>query len=182
VTAGATVAALAVALLACTQSAVAAEAAREYELKAAFLYNLARFVEWPARGVTTPGVLTLCVLGDSPFGGDLDPIVGKAVGRATLRVRATAIDSAAGCQILFVSSSETPRLEQDLARLRGRPILTVGDTAGFAERGAVVNFYFDQARVRFEINIDAAQRSGLTVSSQLLRLARIVHDRGGAHD
>ncbi len=181
-TAQTTIAALAAALLVCMRPAVAAEAAREYELKAAFLYNFARFVDWPAQGVTTPGVLTLCVLGDSPFGRDLDPIAGKTVGRASLRVRGITIDAASGCQIVFISGSEAPRLERDLARLRGSPVLSVGDSPGFAERGAVINFYLDQAKVRFEINIDAAQRSGLTVSSQLLRLARIVHDRGGAND
>jgi hypothetical protein len=165
------------AVCACLPAPSAANPAGEYEVKAAFLYNFARFVEWPAQGHSQPNVLTLCILGGNPFGSDIDALAGKSVGQATLQVRRIGIEQASACQIVFISSSEGPRLESELAQMRGRPVLTIADSPGFSERGAVINFYLDQGKVRFEINIDAAQRSGLTISSQLLRLARITHDR-----
>jgi hypothetical protein len=149
---------------------------REYEVKAAFLYNFARFVDWPAGG----GV-TLCLLGGDPFGGDIDIVAGKPVGTSRLQVRRIEGEQTDGCQIVFVPASQAGRLARVLDGLKGRPVLTVGDAAGFAERGAVINFYLEQNKVRFEINIDAARRTGLPISSQLLRLARITHDRTGSN-
>jgi hypothetical protein len=153
----------------------------EYQLKAAFLYNFARFIDWPVRGRANPGDLNLCILGDSPFGPDIDLINGRTVGQATVRLRRVLIDGVGSCQLLFIASSESSHLERDVVRLRGLPILSVGDSTGFSERGIAINFYIEQSKVRFEINIDAVQRSGLTISSQLLKLARITHDAVGSH-
>jgi len=177
----ATAAALLVALLALPFRASPDSPVGEYQLKAAFLYNFARFIDWPVRGRANPGELNLCILGDSPFGSDIDPINGKTVGQATLRLRRVQIDGVGSCQILFIAGSESSHLERDSARLRGLPILSVGDSTGFSERGIAINFYIEQSKVRFEINIDAVQRSGLTISSQLLKLARITHDAVGSH-
>lgn len=147
----------------------------EYDVKAAFLYNFARFVEWPDVGAV-PSV-DVCVVGADPFGSALDAIKGKPLGRATLRVRRAEPDKLGGCELVFIPASESGRLESVLQAVKGRALLTVGDGPDFAQRGAVIGFYPDQSKVRFEINIDAARRSGLAISSQLLRLARITHDR-----
>jgi len=177
---GALTIALACLFVLSTASAFAASAG-EYQVKAAFLYNFARFVDWPNRSGATASV-TICILGDDPFGGDINVIVGKPVGDRKLQVRRLASASgAADCQILFVSGSESPDLGRALGAIKGRPVLTVADTPGFAERGVVINLYVDQGKVRFEINVDAAKRAQLDISSQLLKLARITKDKGGAN-
>ena len=169
---------LAVAIAAALASAGvrAAEPERfsEYQVKAGFLYNFAKLIEWPA---DTPPTLSLCIVGDEPFGPAREAMDGKAVGDKSLAVRAAA--SAAdlrGCQIVFIAASETGRLPALLQDLRERPVLTGADGAGQAARGAVAGFYRDGDKVRFEINVDAARRARLSISSRLLNLARIVHD------
>lgn len=154
--------------------------AGEYQVKAAFLYNFARFVEWPAQA-HRPGELTLCIVGADPFGADINQVMGKVVGNDRWSVRRVTSDMVTGCQLVFIGGAESSTLNKVLAGVRGRPVLTVTDSNGFAERGAVLNFYTEQNKIRFEINIDAARRSGLTISSQLLRLARITHDKSDAN-
>lgn len=169
------------ALLACLPPEALAASAGEYQVKAAFLYNFARFVDWPNRS-GEPASVTICILGDDPFGGDINAIVGKPVGDRKLQVRRLGSGSgAADCQILFVSGSESSDLGRALGAIKGRPVLTVGDTPGFAERGVVINLYVDQSKVRFEINLDAAKRARLNISSQLLKLARITKDKGASN-
>lgn len=170
-----------VALLSCLAPAADAAAAGEYQVKAAFLYNFARFVDWPSSAAGGASFV-LCILGDDPFGGEINVIAGKAVGGKTLQVRRLASAAAvSSCQMLFISASESGSLGQALAAARGRPILTVGDTPGFAERGVAINLYVDQSKVRFEINLDAAKRAQLNISSQLLKLARITKDKGASN-
>lgn len=152
-----------------------ARAQSEYQVKAAIIYNIARFVDWPPPG--RPNV-SLCILGGDPFGSGIDVLAGRPVGQATLQIRRIARpDEARGCQLVFIGGSEASRLRTTLAALPQGQVLTVADTPGFAETGVAVNLYLEEGRVRFEVNIDAAQRSGLTISSQLLKLARITHDR-----
>jgi len=152
-----------------------ARAEAEYQVKAAILYNIARFVDWPGGGRPT---VTLCILGADPFGPAIDSLVGHPVGQGQLEVRrVTHASDLRACQMLFIAGSEADHLKADLAQVAHAPVLTVADTAGFAQAGVVVNLYLEQNRVRFEINIDAAQRSHLPISSQLLKLARITHDR-----
>ncbi|MGH9509604.1 MAG: YfiR family protein, partial [Terriglobales bacterium] len=112
------------------------------------------------------------------FGPALDRMIeGKSVhGKKLVARRLGRAEEAGTCQVLFVSSSENGRLTQILASLRGRSVLTVGETEGFAHRGGVINFQLEGSKVRFEINLDAAERSGLTMSSQLLKLAKIVRE------
>jgi hypothetical protein len=145
----------------------------EYRVKAAFLYNFAKFVQWPAqvfKNSSTP--IAICVLGPSPILRPIEEaVVDKTIeGRAIVVTTRPDIKRANGCQILFVSSA----LPQD-ARSMG--VLTVGETAGFAAEGGVVNFKIESGRVRFEINQDAAEKSGLKISSKLLSLAEIVKTR-----
>lgn len=157
--------------------APASAAEGEYQVKAAMLYNIARFVDWPAarRGQAS---VYLCILGADPFGRDIDVLEGRPVGAGVLKIRRIERpDETATCNMLFISRVEGARLGAVLQAVRDKPLLTVTETPGAAERGAVLNLFLDQNRVRFEINVDAAQRSGLTISSQLLKLARITHDR-----
>lgn len=153
--------------------------AGEYEVKAAFLYNFARFVEWPDRSfASAQSDFTICVLGSDPFGRTLDDALeGKTIG--SRRVKLERVKDAARsrqCQIVFVSPSDGGRLPEIIDQLRGASVLVVGETDGFAQAGGTVQFTLDEDRVRFTINPDAAERAGLRLSSKLLALAKIVHD------
>ena len=146
----------------------------EYRLKAAFLYNFARFVEWPT-DPSAPGgsSLTVGVLGEDPFGPILlDTVKGKLVQGKKLRIRRfQTVGEVTDCDVLFISTSEKDRLSAILARLRGQSVLTVGETEGFLERGGMIEFKIRRGAVRFEVNLAAAEHEGLRVSSQLLRVA-----------
>jgi hypothetical protein len=153
----------------------------EYEVKAALIYNLAKFVEWPPSALpdAQPNLL-LCVLGHDPFGANLEQtIAGKLVhGKALTIRRFHKADNAHGCHIVFISSSERGHLAQLLNAFQGGPVLTIGEMEQFATRGGMVNFIIEDNRVQFEINIDAAERAGLKISSRALKLARVVRSLG----
>jgi hypothetical protein len=149
---------------------------REYEIKAAYLYNFLNYIEWP-NGSLPPegGTITIGVVGENPFGEALDPLKGKQVKGRTLAVKE--VSSAAdlkGCQIVFISPSEKDRYPQLLDSLKDSRTVTVSEIDGFAQRGGMINFIYERNRVRFEINQDAARSKGLTISSELLKLARLV--------
>jgi hypothetical protein len=149
----------------------------EYQLKAVFLFNFAQFVEWPAAAFPAPDApLVIGVLGSDPFGPALDEVVrGETIGPHRLEVRRyTRLDEVGPCQILFIGASEATRLEQVLGRLRDRPILTVSDLEGSALRGVMIRFVPENGRIRLRINLEAARKAGLQVSSKLLRRAEIV--------
>ena len=152
----------------------ASAAAPEYDLKAAFLFNFAKFVEWPESafaGDRTP--LTICVYGEDPFGSTLDGVVqNERVGERTLLVqRPDSLDDLGGCHVLFVGRSEKDRLGEVMAQVSGKPVLTVADTDGFLRAGGIINFVLEGSKVRFLIDQEAAGRSGLVISSKLMRLA-----------
>jgi hypothetical protein len=145
----------------------------EYEVKAVFLLNFARFVEWPA--ATAPEPYVVAVLGDDPFGPLLDRAFEKGGGGRRWEVRRIArVESAGGSQILFISRSEAPRLAAILGPLRGAPVLTVSYIPDFARRGGMIGLRLEDRRVRFDIDLTPASASGLRLSSQLLKLARSV--------
>jgi hypothetical protein len=151
----------------------------EYEVKAAFLYNFAKFVEWPAEAFDDADApLTIGVLGEDPFGDTLEQTVkGKTANGRKLAIRRFhKVRDLQPCHILFISSSEKRHLSEILDRLKGSSVLTVGEVEGFAKRGGVINFFVEDNRIRFEVNVDAAKRAKLKMSSKLLRLARIVRD------
>ena len=153
------------------------DASLEYQVKAAFLYNFAKFVEWPAGKLGDGGSpIAVCVFGRDPFGATLDQTLqGKTANDRTLVVRrATAAADLKRCHILFISSSEKKRMAETLQSLGGGSVLTVGETEGFTEQGGMVNFTREQNKVRLEINPAAAARAGIRISSQLLKLARVV--------
>ncbi|MCK9199662.1 MAG: YfiR family protein [Gallionella sp.] len=167
---------LAVALCAALSCGGAWAAPSEYEVKAAFIHNIAKFVEWPAASPVS-GSARLCVAGKDPFGGALDALQGKRIGELSWEiVRVDVGASLKKCRVLFIATSERSRFGQVLEGVANSPVLTVGDTEGYAEQGVMVNLYQEGSNVRFEINLEAVRRAGLRVSSRLLSLARVVHE------
>jgi hypothetical protein len=154
-----------------------AQTVDEYQVKAAFLFNFAKFVEWPPLTFKTDrDPVRICILGQDPFGSVLkDAVGGKTVlGRPFVVTEVADTNQAAVCQILFIGSSERKRLRSIFAALRTMGILTVGETDGFASQGGIVNFKLEDNRVRLEINQEAAGTARLRISSQVLNLAQIV--------
>ena len=148
---------------------------REYEMKAAYLYTFAQFVTWPAEafaGSSAPVVIG--ILGDDPFRETLDRTIrNQTVRGRPIHIRRTArIEDLRSCHILFLSSTERRRLPQVLAGLRGASVLTVSEMEHFGSQGGMVTLYSESDKVRFAINVAAAERAGLKVSSKLLKLAR----------
>lgn len=152
----------------------AAHATRaEYEVKAAFIYRIAGFVEWPGQAAGTAAPLRLCLLGGNPFGTALDSIRGRLVDGRRLDVAILDIDaSLAGCAMLYIAPAANRHLERIVALSRQTGMLTLGDSEGYARRGVMLNFLAEGERVRFEINRDAAQQGGVKISSKLLAIAR----------
>jgi hypothetical protein len=153
-------------------------ASAEYQIKAVFLFNFARFVDWPAKAFPdADSPFVIGILGDDPFGSYLDETVrGEKVNGHPLTVqRYRRVGEIRACQVLFISRSEADRLEQILASLRGRSILTVGDTDDFAARGGMIRLATERNKVRMRINLDAVKAANLAISSKLLRVAEIQH-------
>ncbi|MDQ2776427.1 MAG: YfiR family protein [Acidobacteriota bacterium] len=150
------------------------ETLTEAKVKDAFVYNFAKFVDWPPNSFESPGdPFTICTAGKNPLSGTLDEIVkGKAVdGHPVATKHLAAGDVANGCQILFISPSENGRLSSVFDSIHGTGVLTVGDAAGFSKQGGMIAFVVQDNRVRFLINLPAAEKAGLKISSRLLTLA-----------
>lgn len=149
----------------------------EYQVKAAFLYNFLKFVEWPGDAAGTPGTISLGILGRDPFGDALDAVHGKvAKGRKVVVLHFRSLEEVKGCDLLFICASEKGRLSQTLKLANNSRMLTVADQDGFCEAGGMINLVFVKNRVGFEVNVAAASRSKLRISSQLLKLARNVFE------
>jgi hypothetical protein len=148
----------------------------EYQVKAAYLYNFLKFVEWPSDAFTDSlAPIVIGVLGDDPFGTALpEVVIGKTVqGRDLVIRRYRAGENLRGATILFISISEKKRLPQIVAGLRGSTVLTVADMDGFLDAGGMIQFLSENDLVRFAINVDAVSAARLKVSSKLLSLARV---------
>ncbi len=146
----------------------------EYQLKAAFLFNFAKFVDWPSDAFPErDSPLIIGVLGEDPFGDDLKETVrNKLVSGHPLSVKATnSVAEARKCHILFISTSENRRLRQLLDGIRDASVLTVGESEQFLDDGGIIKFSIQGQKIRFEINPAAAKRAGLKISSKLLSLA-----------
>jgi hypothetical protein len=152
----------------------------EYPVKAAYLYEFARFVEWPEIG-STAGPLCIGVLGDDPFGEALDrAVTGKKAGGRALAVRRFRnLEELQPCGILFVANSEARRLDAVLVKTAGWATLTVGEDDGFTVGGGMVRFLVHGNRVRFEVNLRAAQGAGLRLSSRMLAIASVTGMKKG---
>jgi hypothetical protein len=150
-----------------------AQGPSEYQVKAAFLYNFVKFVEWPPGAVEPREPMMLCVLGKNPFGDALaTAIEGKSVNGQRIATRRVAdLAAVQSCHVLFVSSSESGRVPEILRAVRPWNVLTVSEIARFLERGGMINFVMDGQRVRFHINAKAAADADLKISSKLLQLA-----------
>lgn len=155
----------------------AAPPTEEYKLKAALIYKLSKFVEWPDLAATSRArTFGICLLGEDAFGSALDALKGRKAAGQTIRVRrfsqSESIDS--GCQVLFISESKQAFLGSILQKLQDQPILTLGDTKGFAEQGGIIQFTRGRRRIGFKINLQSARRSGLKIAAPLLELATLV--------
>jgi hypothetical protein len=156
-------------------------APKEYEVKAVYLYNFAKFVEWPAFAFEKPQTpYSICVLGTDPFGELLDIAAAESVQGRRMTVRRLGdVKNVAGCHILFVAPSERRRLGAILESLGKFPTLTVGEDEDFTRVGGCMRFFLVDDKVRFEINVQATERAQLKVSAKLLSLARVVGKNGG---
>lgn len=151
--------------------------AGEYEVKAVFLFNFSQFVDWPESAFETPGSpFVIGVLGEDPFGAILDEVVrGETVhGRPMVVRRYRSTKEIEDCHILFIARSERQALGEILADLQNRSILTVGDLDDFAARGGMITLVERTQRIRLQINLAAARRVNLAISSKLLMPAEIV--------
>ena len=163
-------------LLTLSSAQVRAPESNEYQIKAGFLINFIKFVEWPADAFGDEGAsLVIGLIGDDPFGSALDEIVtGKTINGRRLEVRRLRWgQDLKGCHLLFISTSERKRLIQIFDALKGSSVLTVGETGQFNQQGGIINFVMDAKKVRFEINVATADRARLRISSKLLALARV---------
>jgi hypothetical protein len=153
-----------------------AQAPSESEVKAALIYKFLPQVTWPGLAPTAP--IVTCVVSDSGVAASLSDIVkGKTVEAHTIEVRQLRDPGAsAGCHVVFVAGAEIRRFTAGLTAIRTSPLLTISDGGNFAKSGGVIEFFVENGRMRFSINTDAMSRSGLQISSQVLRLARIVRD------
>lgn len=161
--------------------AAAWPATPEYEVKAAFIYNFTKFIEWPQVDAAHDGSLELCILGDDPFGAALQSLRGREVNGRTLEVHHPEnLDQARGCQIVYVSESEQQRIEEIVAELGHLPgLLLVSDIPRFADEGGTIELRIVDNKVRFAINVTAAASAELEISSRLLQLAiDLVGSRG----
>jgi hypothetical protein len=162
----------------CVLLAGAASQPSEYQVKAVFLFHFTQFVEWPSTAFDTPAdPMVIAVLGADPFGSFLDEVVrDESVDGRPIVVRRYARPEEVGpAHILFISGTEVDQLEQALALLSGRSILTVGEGEDFAARGVMIRFRTLENRVRLRINVGALRSAGLSVSSKLLRSAELVN-------
>jgi hypothetical protein len=148
----------------------------DYDVKAAYLYNFGRFVEWPDSAATKSDSFNVCVLGQDPFGPALDAtLAGETIGGKNVTARRiSSPQEAVNCRILFMSSEEGSRLSKIMEALDRGSVLTVSDMPQFSQRGGMIQFVLEGKKVRFEVNLTAVQRAGLTLSSELLKVATTV--------
>jgi len=158
------------------------QTADEYQVKAAYMYNLAKFVEWPADAFESPSQpIVFCVLGQTPLSRPLEAaLAGKVVDQRPLVFRQLTDSKQAGdCKVLFIHLPDKVRLRQILDQVKSLHILTVGESEDFTQEGGIVRFLLDAGRVRLEFNLDAAGDAKLHVSSKLLSLGRTVRNPVG---
>lgn len=151
----------------------------EYKLKAALIYKLTKFIEWPATATPTSRHFTLCVLGDDPFGNALDALTNRKVNNLPIRIerfsQSKALSSA--CRLIFISESKQAFVESILQPLAHAPVLTVGDMTSFAARGGMIQMASKGNHIRFKINLSATDLAGLKIAAPLLDLATIVKQK-----
>lgn len=169
--------ALGIALLLLAPGPSSAQTTSEYQVKAAYIYNFAKFVEWPAQDFASPTApIRLCLLNDQSFESDLNQIVkGKKIsGRPITVAPVQNGEQSRGCHILFINSSHNSEAQRIIEVLRNTSVLTVGESPGFVEEGGIINFVLQDDHVHFQVNHRAADQGGLHISSRLLSVATLV--------
>jgi len=164
-------------LLCAVSSALGQQKPSEYRVEAVYLYNFGRFIEWPAKVTAAKtGSFTICVLGQDPFGSSLDATVaGEMIGnQSVVSRRISSPQESSDCQIVFISLSEANRLNKIIEALDKSSVLTVSDIPQFSRRRGMIQFVLEENRIHFEVNLTATQRAGLTLSSELLKVATVV--------
>ena len=160
-----------------------AQATLEYKVKAAYLLNFTRYVDWPEWTFAAPdSPIQICILGADPFGAVLEKTMAgrSSKGRPIEVLRASQLDERLiSCHIVFLSHSEFQQLGARLAKLEHKPVLTVGESPDFLRDGGIINFVIVHNQVHFEVNIGAAERAGLKLSSRMMPLANRVISNGG---
>jgi len=146
----------------------------EYRVKAAYLYNFVKYVEWPDKGKRN---ILICVAGQNPFGNVLETMLRNERVRGVPLMTDVILEPRADCDVVY---TKTTNFAAYLRAAAGMPVLTVGESPRFLEQGDIVRFVVEGTNVRFEINPAAAERVGLRISSRLLQLARIVNVEGEA--
>jgi hypothetical protein len=156
--------------------------ADEYQIKAAFIFHFAQLVEWPAGALSgSDSSLNLCIFDDEPRRHEMQSaIAGKAVGARVLHLRLLSpAQELQGCNIFFLSRDQAQREAAILHRLRGQPVLTVGESGNFLSDGGMIRFHLEEGKIRFDINLGSADLSHLKISSRLLLLAStVIRDNG----
>ncbi|HEX4152259.1 MAG TPA: YfiR family protein [Steroidobacteraceae bacterium] len=168
--------------IALTRAAAGAESASEYQVKAVFLLNFTRFVQWPPEAFATPNEpFVIGILGNDPFGPRLDEVIrNERIGEHPLVVhRFRTPEELGDCQMLFIALSDGPTIARVIAGLHHRSVLTVSEADAAAEHGAMIQLATESGHIRLRINVDAAHTAGLVISSKLLHLAEIVGTRPG---
>ncbi|HKR29509.1 MAG TPA: YfiR family protein [Terriglobales bacterium] len=153
----------------------------EYLIKAGYIYNFAKLVEWPASAFAQPdSPIVIGIVGTDPFGPIIDKVLeGKKVnGHSFVIKRLKPTADVKECHILFVGTSLGPHVADTIRLTRGTPILTISEIPGFADRGGIINLTLEQNKVRFEVNVDAAKQADLNISSRLLVLAKVIQQPG----
>jgi hypothetical protein len=154
-----------------------AQSSSEPAVKAGFVYNFAKFTEWPA-GVLGGTQISLCLIGGDPLGAVQTLLDGKPLqGRSVVVRHNVRAEEARGCGIVFITDVDERRQSDALRALRGLPVLTIGDGDGFVDAGGMIGLVTADDRIQFEVNLDPSQRAGLKINSQLLKLARAVKGR-----
>ncbi len=155
-------------------------ATSEYQVKAAFLFHFAQFVDWPPEAFKAKdSPITYCTVGEDPFQGALDASLnGKKMGERAFRVlHFKQAQEAKECQVLFLGLTEKKSIAAELENLKRAPVLTVGESEHFAQGGGIIGFFLEDNKVRFEINLEAAEHAKLKISARLLALAKTVIGR-----
>jgi hypothetical protein len=149
----------------------------EYQVKAAFLFHFSQFVEWPEESFKDAhSALTYCTIGGDPFHGALDAsLSGKTIGARSFRVmHFKQAQEIQGCQVLFIGAGEKKLIPAILASAKGNSVLIVGESEHFVQEGGMIGFLLEENKIRFEVNLEAAQKANLKISSRLLALAKSV--------
>lgn len=152
-------------------------ASPEYQVKAAFLLNFVKFVEWPGTAFTDDkSPLVLGVVGEDPFGPALDALEGQIVRNRTVQIkRFSSTEGIRKCHLLYISTSDEGRVRDIVSALGNAPVLTVSDGAErFAQQGVSINFILSDNKIRFEVNLTVAKKAGLSMGTQLLQVAKVV--------